>query len=560
MSGTTDFLKNSIATRVARYATDAAGNVTGLVGPDGARIQVLETLLTAYDTYNPPSDLSWLSLRSKTEWTDVLVESPYSPGHILHPSLCHIKSGFAGYRFWLAYTPYPDSDSSYENPCIAASNDLVNWDYPATNPIIPDPGGSYYNSDCELYYDEPAGRLVMLWRATEAVTTLKIVTSQDGITWTSPTVIYTAANPGTATSTDIASPSIWYNSTTSKWEIVGVVARNAGTARPIVKITSDSLLSGWDTSATWTVLTMTPPSGRAWWHGQMRRLSSGALIGIYQDNAVDFGSGYLYAVYSADGVTFGYKFLERNYVKNWYRPSFTLLQDPSSGEIFVYVMGSTLGEARLFGQVMAMDAELFSSDRTGPSAAILSAAGLGNVKGILHADTFNRADDATGLGTSTSGHTYTQTGSAPTVIGISGNRAYPVNGATGNHEAYVDIGVTDCVIRMILAEKTDGLSNWMLLRFVDSNNKVRIGIGSPIAQLTYQVITGGAVATTALLGITPAAGDELRVSVIGNQFRIYLNDLFIAKKTCNQGLTATKFGMALNGVAMKIDNFSITQI
>lgn len=35
MSGIAEFLKNAIATKVARWATDASGNVTGLAGPDG---------------------------------------------------------------------------------------------------------------------------------------------------------------------------------------------------------------------------------------------------------------------------------------------------------------------------------------------------------------------------------------------------------------------------------------------------------------------------------------------------------------------------------------------
>lgn len=40
MSSIGEFLKNAIATKVARWTTDASGNVTGLVGPDGQAISV----------------------------------------------------------------------------------------------------------------------------------------------------------------------------------------------------------------------------------------------------------------------------------------------------------------------------------------------------------------------------------------------------------------------------------------------------------------------------------------------------------------------------------------
>lgn len=530
---------------------------TALVHPmTGAGMQFIQTNLIGYDTTNPPSDLDWMSIRSTNEWSDLVVVSPYSPGHVLHPSLCHVKSGFAGYRYWMAYTPYPDSDNSFENPCIAASNDLVNWSYPSTNPIIPDPGGTYYNSDTDMYFDEAGQRLVMLWRdVTGATAQLKIVTSVDGVTWSAPTTIYTAANPATSTATDIASPSIWYNSATSKWEIIGFNVKDNASAWSVVKITSSALLSGWDTSASWTVITMTPPAGRKWWHGQFRRLSGGAIVGLVQDNPGTVGtSGDLYSVYSADGVTFASRLIDTQAIKGWYRPTFTLMHDPVSKKVAVFVLGSKLTEARLFQQVMQFDLESFALARAGSTSAILSGAALGNVQGILHADTFNRADDATGLGTSTSGHTYTQTSAAPTVIGISGNRAYPVDTA-GNCQAYRGIGTPNCIMRVTIAEKTSG-EMWLLARFTDNSNKIRIGCTSG-SQLTYQVITGGSFAINEQLGITPAVGDEIQASFLGNQIKIYLNGKLVAKRISNQGVTSENFGLAMSGTATKADNLVI---
>lgn len=542
--------------RFVRESTDANGN-TVLVG-GGGRIPLSGAYL-GYDTANPPADLDWLSLRSKGEWTDLELVSPYSPGHILHPSICDVRNTFGGYRYWMVYTPYPDSDSSFENPCIAASNNLVDWDYPATNPIVGDPGGSSYNSDTDIYFDETGNRLVVLFREVTGTTSqLKITTSSNGIDWSTPVTIYTSANFNTPTATDIATPSIWYNPDTSKWEIIGANITDSVTAWPVVKITSASLLSGWDTSATWTVLTAVPPSGRKWWNLQFRRLASGSVVGLAQDNSGTVGaSGDLYALYSADGTTFGYKLLDTQAVKNWYRVTFLLFQDLATGKFSARVIGSKLEEARLYDQVMSLDVEQFALSRSGSTSAIMAGAAIGNIQGILHADTFNRADDTTGLGTSTSGHTYTQVSSAPTVLGISSNQAYPVN-TGGNCQAYRDIGVTDCIAKATVGVKTSG-ELYLLLRYVDNSNKIRVGC-SHSSQLLFQVITGGSFSINEQLGITPKVGDEIKVSVVGNQYKIYLNDTLIAKRTSNQGLTSTLFGLAITGTTMKADNFALIGI
>lgn len=540
----------------AKISTDVNGN-TVLVGA-GGNIPLNGSYL-GYDTANPPSDLDWLSLRSPNEWADLVLASPYSPGHILHPSICDIKDTFGGYRYWVVYTPYPDNDSSFENPCIAASNDLVTWSYPATNPIVGDPGGSNYNSDTDIYFDDAGKRLVVLFREVTGITSqLKITTSSNGVDWSTPVTIYTSANFNTPTATDIATPSIWYNTDTSKWEIIGANITDNATAWPVVKITSDELLSGWDTSATWTVLTCAPPSGRKWWNFQFRRLSSGAVVGLAQDNNGTVGNaGNMYALYSSDGSTFAYKFLESQASKSWYRHTFCINHDQSTGKYSIYAIGSKLAEARLFAQTMQFDAMGFANTRAGSTGAIMSSASLGSIQGIIHADTFIRADDATGLGTSTSGHTYTQTGTAPTVIGISSNQAYPVN-TSGNNQAYRNIGVTDCIAKMTVTEKTSGEA-WLLLRFVDNSNKIRVGY-TQASQLIFQVITAGSFTENVTLGVTPVVGDEIMVSVQGNEYIVYLNGKRVAKKTSNQGLTSTNFGLGLSGTAIKVKNLAFVSV
>ena len=54
-----------------------------------------------------------------------------------HPNVISFDTPWHGYRYYMAYTPYPYGNGFEENPCIAASNDLIHWEKPAgvINPI-----------------------------------------------------------------------------------------------------------------------------------------------------------------------------------------------------------------------------------------------------------------------------------------------------------------------------------------------------------------------------------------------------------------------------------------
>ena len=83
----------------------------------------------------------------------------------IHPKVLYFENGWCGYRFWMAYTPYPKGNTKAENPCIAVSNNGVDWTVPCENlnPLadVPESG---YNSDTHLVYDEKNDRLECWWR------------------------------------------------------------------------------------------------------------------------------------------------------------------------------------------------------------------------------------------------------------------------------------------------------------------------------------------------------------------------------------------------------------
>lgn len=124
------------------------------------------------------------------------IPTPDETGKTTHPSVLDMvaEAGapWNGYRYWMAHTPYANSNVQVENPCIAASNDKTTWVEPVgiVNPIDPWPGGSGYNSDTELVYEPDADELFCFWRdyhpGVGPAGNLDICYSKssDGTTWT----------------------------------------------------------------------------------------------------------------------------------------------------------------------------------------------------------------------------------------------------------------------------------------------------------------------------------------------------------------------------------------
>ncbi|GAA2121933.1 hypothetical protein [Glycomyces algeriensis] len=114
-----------------------------------------------------------------------------SGGQTTHPSVVKVPGGWNGYTYWMAHTPYPGSNSAWEDPNIAASNDGVNWVVPAglSNPIEDQPGlPGPYNSDTDLQMG-PGNTMYVFWRTVIpdlAQERIKYSTSTDGVNWSAP--------------------------------------------------------------------------------------------------------------------------------------------------------------------------------------------------------------------------------------------------------------------------------------------------------------------------------------------------------------------------------------
>lgn len=504
-----------------------------------------------------PSDIDGMGLKSEFQWTPVTIPSPYSPGHVLHPSVLRFAGGWNGYKYWMAFTPYPNADSQMENPCVCASNDGINWIPMGPRPLVSSPGVGGYNSDTELAYDAMSDRILMVFRRAEpadGIQKLYIMSTSNGVSWTNYSQIYASTNAESETSTDIMSPSLVFNGST--WEIWGILSRGPSGVNNIAMISTSGMdpLSGW--SQTPTTITLAPPSGRDWWHMQVRRLSGGAYLALIQDNNGTSGSiGDLYVAYSHNGVDWSSRLFDsggqRGYA--WYRPSFLVSTDDSN-EAVVDVYGSRLNTSTLFYQRCRIQRPSRYPARAFEIAAAISGSALGGIGGFLAADGFNRADSSTSLGSTVDGKVWTQdTG----IIGVSGGRAY--NTTTGNNRAYIDVGKSNYIVSCVFST-TAGAGSWLVLRYLNGSNYCRVGRNTTSDQIRWQTIVAGAITTNQQLGATPVDGDEIAVSCIGGEYVVYLNGSRLEKVFHTPFMSHTRVGIQMAGSAGYLDNFVVQSI
>ena len=138
-----------------------------------------------------PSDITDIFLRVPTPYDDGSNDS-WSTHQATHPSIHQFSKKWNGYKYWMAYTPYPHNNEKLENPCVAVSNDGIKWVEPKVglNPIYDTPTNGY-NSDTHIFYNSDTQKIEVWWReVTQSPLphneTLIRRTSSDGKTWTEP--------------------------------------------------------------------------------------------------------------------------------------------------------------------------------------------------------------------------------------------------------------------------------------------------------------------------------------------------------------------------------------
>lgn len=111
-----------------------------------------------------------------------------------HPDVVFVPEGFAGYPYWMTFTPYPLMNDRFENPTIRASHDGVKWQRveAISDPLVQPPGTrEMHHADPELVYRDGSLYLVYVTirRETDEVTFSSMNCKRD-LRWSEPQVIH----------------------------------------------------------------------------------------------------------------------------------------------------------------------------------------------------------------------------------------------------------------------------------------------------------------------------------------------------------------------------------
>jgi hypothetical protein len=229
----------------------------------------------------------------------IKIDTPYyQDDHVVHPFLCNFYKTFRGFKHLLLLTPYHNTDSIFENPCVYGSNDLLNFELLSDmpQPIYERYPDSYnYNSDNFGVYDHTSGEFCVCWRngTTQSGFDLWMSKTSDGITWTERERLTPLSDEL------LLSPNIIYNPIIKKWVMYSIsndVIHEAFVGNKFNYRFAENLHGPWSEP----VFIDTPFTS---WH-QETRYCGNQLITIINDKKY---TGQLYLGISDDGLSWDFK-------------------------------------------------------------------------------------------------------------------------------------------------------------------------------------------------------------------------------------------------------------
>jgi len=353
---------------------------------------------------------------------------PVTSDECTHPDVLDMyqESGtvWNGYRYWLTLTPLPEiNPNDNENPCIYASNDLITWVDPGTNPITPAPPAGY-NSDTDLYYDRKKDALYCFYRVSNAKAVYK--KSTDGSTWSAEVITYTFLDVR-----DMTSPSVIRDRGMVK--MYGVFTYDYGTPDVSSKIfyveRADIESGDWgslvecsiDITGTLAAYIISAPNFYYIWHINVRKFLGVYYLYAYMRSDLVQGEG-LYICTSRDGINFTaskYPLLvhytngQLKWDTGFYRSTLIPYIDEEINFYSLYagwiaymdIYPDYIGYSQILPTLPDHIKIGSPNSINGRRAEIFE---IANAKsgGYVFADDYDRADDLTGLGTSSGGDAY----------------------------------------------------------------------------------------------------------------------------------------------------------
>lgn len=233
---------------------------------------------------------------SKNAPTYLTIPTYDSSNQSTHPDVYYNPNGWNGYKYWMAFTPYPNGNDALENPSIVVSNDGVTWSVPpgVTNPLVPQPSGIgfNYNADTDIMEGED-GKLYIFY--IDGTTDVWVISSSDGVTWSTPVKIIDMS------AQTILSPSVILDNGVYKMYYVDLVE-----SPNVIKYrTATSPTGTWSSPVSCSFSPI--PSGKDLWHMNIDKIGTQYHAIITTSNSGTFNGNLLHFAVSDDGVNFSMK-------------------------------------------------------------------------------------------------------------------------------------------------------------------------------------------------------------------------------------------------------------
>ena len=303
--------------------------------------------------FQPKIDLPKIKLNPK----EPLNIKTYSGGgnQPTHPSVKYFENGWNGYKYWMAYTPYPNNNNQEENPCIAYSNDGVNWREDGINNPISTAPSNGYNSDVHLVL---VNNTLECWYR-EVVNNQEIIvrkTTTNGTDWSGREELYRTS---VATGEDCVSPAVIYED--NKYKIWFVYKRQC------LKYYESTDGKNWQFVRDIQINPV--DSAYKVWHIDVIKTDVGyEFVGCYQYNGAFDKNNFIYYANSSDNIKYSspVRILGNGYHGNFdslelYRPCLTKINDGTEHAYYNLYYGAQ-GKMRnwAIGLVQASDIKSIS--------------------------------------------------------------------------------------------------------------------------------------------------------------------------------------------------------
>ncbi len=461
----------------------------------------------------------------------------------IHPSVVYFPEPWNRYHYWMCYTPLKASqDITIENPCLAVSNDGINWTPPpgVTNPLEPGPSDGSWNSDTFLMEHE--GWLYAFWRHQQggSANTLWYRRSYDGVTWEPKVNCGVFSLPNNM----IASPAIVRSLDNTEWWLYGIRENGPYTME---RYTAPALTGPW-TKQPGTVTLQGFPGVNPW-HFSLRKVGPKFIL-LCSDGAQNGGSNYFGE--STDGLTFVFGTAPAatctragTIAGNTYKCDFfPILRD---GKVRCLLWLATTSDFNYGWADWDNESSKTKRNRVMPLAASM----FGD---YVAGDTFNRADGA--VGNLTSGHVWTVAGGAWAIT----NKTLKASNDNDNNILLMEAGLANVRVGVrVAAWQTSTRESWIRLR-VNAGNTSWLRLGQSGTGLLALQSFAGSITPILQYRHQVVAGDWIEVELLNDLIVVFLNGAEIFRTTSAVSQTGTRYGFQCSSAITAFDAFYVEKL